>query len=41
MTTHHDRQDRRTRITTAAITGLLAGAAKAITTWLIDHLNTG
>jgi hypothetical protein len=43
MTTrHHDhrKQERRTHIIAAAVTGLLAGLIKAVATWLIDHLTT-
>jgi hypothetical protein len=30
--------ERRARITLAAITGLLAGASRAVAEWLLDHL---
>ncbi|MFC4063681.1 hypothetical protein [Actinoplanes subglobosus] len=30
----------RTRIALAALTGLLAGATRAITDWLLDHLDS-
>jgi hypothetical protein len=33
--------DCRTRITLAAITGLLTGAARAVAGWLLDHLTGG
>jgi hypothetical protein len=33
--------DRRTRLALAAITGLLAGATRALAGWLLDHLTTG
>jgi hypothetical protein len=33
--------DRRTRITLAAITGLIAGATRAILDTLLHHLTTG
>ena len=40
---HHPRRpnERRTRITLAAITGLLAGTSRALAGWLLDHLTTG
>jgi hypothetical protein len=31
-------QPRRTRIILAVITGILAGVARALTTWLLDQL---
>lgn len=34
-------EPRRTRITLAVITAILAGAARALTGWLLDHLTTG
>jgi hypothetical protein len=37
----HDPKQRRTRITLAVITGVLAGATRALTGWLLDHLPTG
>lgn len=33
--------NRRTRLALAAITGLLAGATRAIVGWLIEHLTAG
>jgi hypothetical protein len=43
MTTRHDHreQDRRTRITAAAITGLLAGLTRTIVAALLHHLTSG
>jgi hypothetical protein len=32
--------EHRTRITLAAITGLLAGTARAVFSWLLDRLTT-
>ena len=42
MSSHqrHQDRDRGTRLTAAAITGLLAGAARAVTDWLLDHLTS-
>ncbi len=43
MSTHHDHhrdRDRNARLTTAAITGILAGAARAITDWLLHNLTS-
>ena len=37
----NDPEQRRTRITLAVITGVLAGATRALTSWLLDHLATG
>ncbi|MFF3869748.1 hypothetical protein [Micromonospora sp. NPDC001898] len=34
-------QPRRTRITLAVITGVLAGTTRALADWLLDHLATG
>ena len=34
-------EPRRTRITLAVITGIIAGATRALTSWLLDHLTTG
>ncbi|GIF17180.1 hypothetical protein [Actinoplanes teichomyceticus] len=34
-------EPRRTRITLAVISGVLAGATRALTGWLLDHLSTG
>ena len=34
-------EPRRTRITLAVITGVVAGATRALTAWLLDHLTTG
>lgn len=31
-------EERRTRITLAVITGLLAGATRALAGWLLEHL---
>lgn len=31
----------RTRITLAVITAVLAGVARALTSWVLDHLTTG
>jgi hypothetical protein len=36
-----EHEPRRTRITLAVITGVLAGATRALTSWLLDHLTTG
>ncbi|MFI0797019.1 hypothetical protein ACH4OY_30705 [Micromonospora rubida] len=36
----HGPQPRRTQITLAVITGVLAGATRALTGWLLDHLST-
>ncbi|MEU5940966.1 hypothetical protein ABZ807_17635 [Micromonospora sp. NPDC047548] len=36
----HGPQPRRIRITLAVITGVLAGATRALTGWLLDHLST-
>jgi hypothetical protein len=36
-----DPEPRRTRITLAVITGVVAGATRALTSWLLDHLTTG
>jgi hypothetical protein len=36
-----DPQQRRTRITLAVITGVVAGATRALAGWLLDHLTTG
>jgi hypothetical protein len=36
-----DPEQRRPRITLAVITGVLAGATRALTGWLLDHLTTG
>jgi hypothetical protein len=36
-----DPEPRRTRITLAVITGVLAGATRALADWLLDHLATG
>lgn len=36
-----DAEQRRTRITLAVITGILAGTTRALTGWLLDHLTTG
>lgn len=36
-----DPDERRSRIALAAITGVLAGATRALTGWLLDHLTTG
>ncbi|MER6787956.1 hypothetical protein ABT330_25620 [Streptomyces sp. NPDC000658] len=33
--------ERRTRITRAVITGLLAGIVRALTGWLLEHLTGG
>lgn len=45
MTRHQrhprDPDERRTRITLAVITGLIAGATRALTGWLLEHLTTG
>jgi hypothetical protein len=32
--------DHRTRIALAALTGLLAGATRAVTDWLLNHLGS-
>lgn len=34
-------EPRRARITLAVITGILAGATRAVTGWFLDHLTTG
>ena len=34
-------EQRRTRITLAVITGVFAGATRALTGWLLDHLTIG
>jgi hypothetical protein len=36
-----DPEQRRARFTLAVITGVLAGATRAVTSWLLDHLTTG
>jgi hypothetical protein len=36
-----DPEPRRTRITLAVITGILAGVTRALTGWLLDHLTAG
>jgi hypothetical protein len=36
-----DPGERRNRITIAVITSLLAGAARALVDWLLNHLTTG
>ena len=37
-----DPEPRRTRrFTLAVVTGILAGATRALTDWLLDHLTTG
>ena len=36
----HGPEQHRTRITLAAITGIFAGATRALTDWLIQHLTT-
>jgi hypothetical protein len=43
MTTHHRRCPSNLRVRTilAAITGVFAGAIRAIVTWLLDQLTTG
>ena len=38
---HGDPDKRRTRIALAAITGLYAGATRALADWLLEHLTTG
>ena len=38
---HADPDRRRTRIALAAITGLFAGATRALASWLLEHLTTG
>lgn len=35
------REEHHTRITLAVITGVLAGATRALASWLLDHLATG
>lgn len=39
---HRDsnRQDRRTKLAAAAVSGTLAGAARAILDWLLRHLTS-
>ncbi|MFD1364975.1 hypothetical protein [Actinoplanes sichuanensis] len=37
----HDPGPRRARITLAVITAVLAGAVRAVISWLLDHLITG
>ena len=37
----HGSDERRTRITLAVITGLVAGVTRAAASWLLDHLTTG
>ena len=37
----HGPEQRRTRITLAVITGIFAGATRALAGWLLDHLTTG
>jgi hypothetical protein len=37
----HDPDPRRARITLAVITGILAGAARALASWLLDRLTAG
>jgi hypothetical protein len=36
-----DPEQRRTRITLAVITGTVAGATRAVISWLLDHLTSG
>ena len=36
-----DPEPRHARITLAVITAILAGSARAVTSWLLDHLITG
>ncbi len=36
-----DTEQHRARITLAVITGILAGASRALSGWLLDHLTTG
>jgi hypothetical protein len=40
---HHpdDRAERRTRIALAVLTGLFAGATRAVADWLLHHLTPG
>ncbi|MFI6078974.1 hypothetical protein ACIA5C_46445 [Actinoplanes sp. NPDC051343] len=38
---HSGPDKRRTRIALAAITGLVAGATRALTGWLLEHLTSG
>jgi hypothetical protein len=40
MPEHRDRYDTKPKIMAAAITGAVAGAVRALTTWLLDHLTT-
>jgi len=41
MSPHEDHhRDRRAKLAAAAITGLLAGIARAFTDWLLHHLTT-
>jgi len=37
----HGPEQRRTRITLAVVTGIFAGATRALTSWLLDHLTIG
>jgi hypothetical protein len=37
----HGPEQRRTRITLAVITGIIAGATRSLTSWLLDYLTTG
>jgi hypothetical protein len=37
----HGPEQRRTRITLAVITSVLAGITRALTSWLLDHLIAG
>jgi hypothetical protein len=38
---HRNAEPCRTQITLAVITGILAGATRALTDWLLDHLTSG
>ncbi len=35
-----DPEPRRTRITLAVITGVISGATRALTSWLLDYMTT-
>ena len=39
-TRHHPSPERRTRITLAVITGLVAGVTRTAADWLLGHLTT-
>lgn len=38
---HPNTEPRRSRLTIAMITGVVTGASRALTSWLLDYLTTG